>query len=136
MFLQVHTPPKINEDTDKNGTLIEGETRSIRCSASGKPRPQYTWIKLSTRADLSKEDRFSVDENTGILTVRGATRDDHGDYKCLAKNAAGTDERVINIAVVLKPRIVALKNISIATEKEATLSCSATGRPLPSIKFR
>ncbi|KAJ9592055.1 hypothetical protein L9F63_001394, partial [Diploptera punctata] len=132
IHVQVHTPPKIG-DMKRDEKFTEGETHSIQCLAHGKPAPKFTWIKMSTSADLSKEDRFTVDENTGMLTVRGATKDDHGNYKCVVKNEAGTDERVVNITVVLKPRIVTLKNISVPTDKNAKLSCSASGRPLPTV---
>ncbi|PSN54959.1 Fasciclin-2 [Blattella germanica] len=133
--VEVHTPPKIAKmNTDLR--IIEGETETLLCSALGKPMPRFSWIKVSTRADLSKEDRFSVDANTGALTIRGITKDDHGDYKCVAQNPAGKDEQIVKVTVILKPRIVALKNISILTDKEAVLSCSATGRPLPTVTFR
>jgi len=115
---------------------VETETTSVTCKANGKPLPTYSWIKSSTREDLATADRFSVEKNTGVLTIRDVSKDDDAEYKCIATNAAGKDERVVKINVILKPRIVAYKNISIPTGQEAKLSCSAFGRPIPTVTFR
>lgn len=117
-------------------TVVEAETASVTCRASGKPAPTFSWIKSSTREDLATVDRFSVDKHTGVLTIRGVSKDDDGEYKCIAMNAAGKIERIVKLAVILKPRIVTYKNISIPTDKEARLSCSASGRPMPTVTFR
>jgi hypothetical protein len=134
-FLKVHTPPTF-EKMNSSVTIVETETTSVTCKASGKPLPTYSWIKSSTREDLATADRFSVEKNTGVLTIRDISKDDNGEYKCVATNAAGKAERVVKINVILKPRIVAYKNISIPTGKEAKLSCSAFGRPIPTVTFR
>lgn len=116
--------------------VIETETASVTCRASGKPPPTFSWIKLSTREDLAIADRFSVEKHTGVLTIRDVSKDDDGEYKCVATNAAGKVEHVVRIHVTLKPRIVAYKNVSIPTDKEARISCSAFGRPMPKVTFR
>lgn len=133
--VEVHTPPKF-EKMNSSVTVVEAETASVMCKASGKPLPTYSWIKSSTREDLATADRFSVEKRTGVLTIRDVSKDDDGEYKCVATNAAGKAERVVKISVILKPRIVTYKNISIATGKEARLSCSAFGRPMPTVTFR
>lgn len=133
--VEVHTPPTF-EKMDSSLTVVEAETASVPCKANGKPVPTYSWIKASTREDLATADRFSVEKNMGVLTIRGVSKDDDGEYKCVATNAAGKVERVVKISVILKPRIVAYKNISIATGKDARLSCSAFGRPMPTVTFR
>jgi len=134
-FLKVHTPPTF-EKMNSSVTLVETETKSVTCKANGKPLPTYSWIKVSTREDLATADRFSVEKNTGVLTIRDISKDDDSEYKCVATNAAGKAERVVKINVILKPRIVAYRNISIPTGKEARLSCSAFGRPIPTVTFR
>jgi len=133
--VEVHTPPTF-EKMNSSVTLVETETTSVTCKANGKPLPTYSWIKASTREDLATADRFSVDKNTGVLTIRDISKDDDAEYKCVATNAAGKAERDVKISVVLKPRIVAYRNISIPTGQQAKLSCSAFGRPLPTVTFR
>lgn len=117
-------------------TIVETETAEVPCKASGKPLPTYSWIKVSTRENLATADRFSVREHTGFLTIRDVSKDDDAEYKCVAKNDAGEAEWVVKINVILKPRIITYKNISIPTGQEARLSCSAFGRPMPTIMFR
>jgi len=135
IHVEVHTPPTF-EKMNSSVTLVETETKSVTCKANGKPLPTYSWIKVSTREDLATADRFSVEKNTGVLTIRDISKDDDSEYKCVATNAAGKAERVVKINVILKPRIVAYRNISIPTGKEARLSCSAFGRPIPTVTFR
>jgi neurocan core protein len=134
-LLKVHTPPTF-ENMNSSVTVVEAITAAVPCKASGKPLPTYSWIKASTREDLATADRFSVEKHTGVLTIRDVSKDDDGEYKCVATNAAGKTERVVKINVILKPRIVAYKNISIPTGNEARLSCSAFGRPMPAVTFR
>lgn len=133
--VEVHTPPAF-EKTNSSVTLVETETKSVTCKANGKPSPTYSWIKASTREDLATTDRFSVEKITGVLTIRDISKDDDAEYKCVATNAAGKAEQVVKINVILKPRIVAYRNISIPTSQEARLSCSAFGRPIPTVTFR
>jgi neurocan core protein len=134
-LLKVHTPPTF-EKTNSSVTVVETKTEAVMCKASGKPLPTYSWIKTSTREDLATADRFSVEKHTGVLTIRDVSKDDDGEYKCVATNAAGKAESVVKINVVLKPRIVAYKNISIPTGNKTSLSCSAFGRPMPDVTFR
>jgi len=134
-FLKVHTPPSF-EKMNSSVKLVETETKSVTCKANGKPLPTYSWIKASTREDLTTADRFSVERNTGVLTIRDISKDDDAEYKCVATNAAGKAEHFVKIDVILKPRIVAYRNISIPTGQDARLSCSAFGRPIPSVTFR
>ncbi|XP_021918912.1 fasciclin-2 isoform X4 [Zootermopsis nevadensis] len=133
--VEVHIPPKF-EKMESSVTMVESETASVTCRAHGKPPPTFMWIKSSTQQDLTTADRFSVDRLTGVLTIRDVSKDDDGGYKCVATNAAGKIEHALKINVTLKPRIVAYKNISIPTNKQARLSCSASGRPMPTVTFR
>lgn len=61
--MEVQVPPKILPMDPVQ--VVEGETASVKCKATGKPPPKYQWIKLDGRRDLSKTDRFSVKELTG-----------------------------------------------------------------------
>lgn len=116
---------------------IEGEPFSIQCLASGKPSPKFKWVQDSTSKDLSSAGRFSVEPNTGVLTIAPAVEAlDDGNYKCEANNEAGVKDKIVRLTVVVRPKIHELKNISIPTTQEAILECSASGKPLPEITFR
>nr|CAD7417124.1 unnamed protein product [Timema cristinae] len=132
----VHTPPTFEDMGSEPVEVIEGEQASVTCKAKGKPQPKFSWIKSLKQENLASADRFAVNELTGVLTITRVTKEDDGEYVCVAKNAAGSVERTIRLSVVTKPIVVTYTNISIAMEKDATLQCSASGRPSPFVTFR
>ncbi|XP_048516191.1 fasciclin-2 isoform X2 [Athalia rosae] len=133
--VEVHVRPVI-EGLESGVEIIEGENANIVCKATGKPPPKFTWVKSLEQRNLASADRFSVDEDTGILTITNANRDDAGEYQCTATNAAGTASDVILVAVVVKPKIMEFRNSTSVVEKSATLTCMAYGRPPPIVTFR
>lgn len=135
--VEVHTKPTISESMPKSLEVVDGESASITCNASGKPAPVYTWLKGSTKQNLAAaSDRFIVNEITGVLTITKVARDDNTEFKCIANNRAGNAEHNVRVTVIIKPNILDLKNISVPVGKEAILECRAAGNPLPSITFR
>ncbi|KAF4523467.1 hypothetical protein B566_EDAN014993 [Ephemera danica] len=133
--VEVHTPPTF-ENMQTEAEVVEGDSGSITCVAKGKPPPHYYWVKADTRQDLSSTERFSSNLQTGVLTINPAHRNDRGQYKCRAKNAAGDVERSVTLSVVVRPHIDELINISVPLDREATMKCVATGWPLPQITFQ
>lgn len=117
-------------------TIIEGETASAKCSATGKPPPTFQWIKLRDRQDLSVTDRFEVKELTGELIMNRVEFNDDGLYKCLAKNSVGFVETTVKINVLVKPRIFELLNITSPIGSQPEIVCKAHGRPAPRVLFR
>lgn len=120
-------------------SVIEGRTASIQCSATGKPPPSYKWIKESRNEDLSKTDRFSVKETSGLLVINRVEYGDNGYYKCEAKNDADIAEQRVKVNVLVSPKIDKLQrqlNITAAVGTEATIACLAQGRPVPQVTFR
>ncbi|XP_066902573.1 fasciclin-2 isoform X2 [Halyomorpha halys] len=135
--VEVHTPPKMIGDMMTKLEAVEGEATSMACQADGKPPPTYTWIKASTGKNLATfSDRFGVNEITGQLSILKVSREDNGDFKCIANNGAGMVEQNVHLTVIVKPQIVELNNMSLSTGKEAVIECRATGNPPPVISFR
>lgn len=116
--------------------VVEGDSGSITCVAKGKPAPQYFWVRDGTQQDLSSSARFSSNQQTGVLTINPAHRNDRGQYKCRARNAAGTVERSVMLSVVVRPHIDELINVSARVEREVQLKCVVTGWPLPQVTFQ
>ena len=85
---------------------------------------------------MSKTDRFSVKQNTGLLIINRAEYNDQGQYKCVANNSAGNAEVSVNITVLKKPRIYELLNITSQVEADTKIICKAMGRPTPTVLFR
>lgn len=46
-LFQVHSPPEIEPITETL-EVLEGETASLTCKATGKPQPTYRWTKQNT----------------------------------------------------------------------------------------
>lgn len=135
--VEVHTPPKFKDDMPTSHEVVEGESASIACAAEGKPAPKYTWIRASTQQNLGiASDRFTVNELTGVLNILRVTKDDNGDFKCIANNGAGSVEKDVHFVVIIKPQIAELKNITFKTDDEAIMECRVTGNPVPTITFR
>lgn len=132
--VEVQIPPTIEPMQPLD--IIEGDLASIQCNAIGKPPPVYTWIKRSTKQDLSKTDRFSVNPNTGLLVINKVEQDDHSEYQCLAKNSADEAIFTVRINVLIKPKIYDFTNITASVNKSARLICKVQGRPAPVVTFK
>ncbi|XP_016769821.1 fasciclin-2 isoform X4 [Apis mellifera] len=133
--VEVHIRPTVSEMPNPIN-MIEGKDASIKCEARGKPPPKFTWVKSLTHQNLSNVDRFSVDPDTGVLTITNVNRDDAGEYQCTATNLAGTANTNIMVNVIVKPKIIEFLNSTVVEDKEATLVCKAFGRPPPQVTFR
>ncbi|KAJ8915925.1 hypothetical protein NQ315_015540 [Exocentrus adspersus] len=132
--VEVQIPPRI-ADMDSI-TIIEGETASAKCTATGKPPPVYQWIKLKDRQDLAVADRFEVKKNSGELIMTRIEYNDDGIYKCVAENTVGRVEATVRINVLVKPRIDELLNVTAPVGSETKIICKAYGRPPPAVVFR
>ncbi|XP_015370369.1 PREDICTED: fasciclin-2-like [Diuraphis noxia] len=135
--VEVHIPPTFAPDQVSQLEVVEGEMASVRCAANGKPEPKVTWIHMPDQRDLSEgTERYSVNKLTGVLSLNRISRTDNGQFKCVASNAAGQIERLVNVVVLIKPEVLDVTNVSVPINTEARVKCTANGNPLPSIMFR
>ncbi|KAJ8984502.1 hypothetical protein NQ317_014592, partial [Molorchus minor] len=132
--VEVQVPPTISQMDDI--TVIDGETASIKCNATGKPPPSYQWIKLRERQDLAVTDRFEVKRITGQLIMNQIKFEDDGVYKCIAENTVDRVEATVRINVLVRPRIYELWNVTAPIATETKLICKVYGRPPPRVTFR
>ncbi|XP_024936745.1 basement membrane-specific heparan sulfate proteoglycan core protein [Cephus cinctus] len=65
----------------------EGEPVEFRCKATGNPPPQIEWVRVL--GDMNPEAAFY----NGIWQLPAATKNDAAEYKCIARNEAGVNER-------------------------------------------
>ncbi|XP_004686665.1 PREDICTED: leucine-rich repeat, immunoglobulin-like domain and transmembrane domain-containing protein 3 [Condylura cristata] len=83
-------------------TSALGSNILLRCDATGQPTPQLTW----TRADSALVNYTVIQESPGegirwsIMSLPGISTKDAGDYKCKAKNLAGSSEAVVTVTVL------------------------------------
>ncbi|KAG8196694.1 hypothetical protein JTE90_023205 [Oedothorax gibbosus] len=132
--VEVHVPPEIIELDDRLETT-EGNEATLRCQASGFPRPSYAWFDPDQR-DLSNVEGHVVDADNGILRIASVKRENRGTYTCLAKNPAGDAKRTLDLSVIVKPEIKEFNNITSVENEAATFECKAIGDPLPELTIR
>ena len=84
-------PPKIQTKLAKEVHLNEGESYTLECEATGKPKPMVIWMKGNTRI---KEKR-----NKAQVILNPVKYVDKGPYKCMAVNRGGVVEVTVNLTV-------------------------------------
>ena len=78
-----------------------------------------------------------MDEQTGTLTLFSVAARDAGTFTCRAENQAGRVEAAASLAVIIRPKVQRLENVtSHAGAAGARLTCLASGHPLPRIIWR
>lgn len=101
--VEVQSSPVIHGTMISEITVKEKESISIQCKAFGRPPPIYSWIKESEGQIVSEESgRLIVNKQTGVLTIDNVLKEDDGEFRCLATNSVGNDEKIVKIIVILK----------------------------------
>ncbi|XP_019884797.1 basement membrane-specific heparan sulfate proteoglycan core protein isoform X13 [Camponotus floridanus] len=75
----------------------EGEPVEFRCEATGNPSPQLDWIRV--HGSMSPEATF----HNGIWNLPAASKNDAAEYKCIARNNVGIDEKTTILYVEDNP---------------------------------
>ncbi|CAH1238941.1 MST1R [Branchiostoma lanceolatum] len=81
--------------------ITVGDDVTIRCSCEdGMPEPKFRWTKHRLRARDTSDlpNSATVDENSGLLTIRNVQLRDSGIYSCVADNRV-PPPRSVEIAV-------------------------------------
>lgn len=127
------SPFKVADD------LSEGQRLSLVCLVTvGTPPISFSWMKDGRPLSSVQGVKVSLyDEDQGQLKIDRLTREHTGNYTCSAKNAFGTDQMSVTVALRFKPRWRNLDDQSAATVAgtEFRLDCRATGHPEPVVKI-
>ncbi|XP_050492351.1 basement membrane-specific heparan sulfate proteoglycan core protein-like isoform X7 [Bombus huntii] len=91
-LLDIPVPPRVIVEPSSL-QVMEGEPAEFRCEATGNPPPRVEWIRVY--GPMSP----GVVVNNGILLLRSASRYDAAEYKCVARNNVGVDERTVILHV-------------------------------------
>ncbi|KAM4703586.1 neural cell adhesion molecule 1 isoform 2-T2 [Rhinophrynus dorsalis] len=133
----VNVPPTVRaRQVTVNSTANLGESVVLGCDADGFPEPEISWTK---RGELIEEedDKFSFNEDNTEMTIHRVEKDDEDEYSCIAENKAGESDATIRLKVYAKPKITYVENkTAVELDNEITLTCEASGDPLPSITWR
>ncbi|XP_018405456.1 PREDICTED: basement membrane-specific heparan sulfate proteoglycan core protein-like [Cyphomyrmex costatus] len=75
----------------------EGEPVEFRCEATGNPPPQLDWIRV--HGSMSPEATFY----NGVWSLPATSKNDAAEYKCVARNNVGIDEKTTILYVQDNP---------------------------------
>eukprot|EP00071_Canis_lupus_P006937 XP_005622503.1 hemicentin-1 isoform X3 [Canis lupus familiaris] len=136
--LSVHTPPSIigNHGIPENISVVEKNSVSLTCEASGIPLPSITWLKDGWPVSLSSSVRILSGGRT--LRLMQTRLEDAGQYTCVVRNAAGEERKIFGLSVLVPPRIVGentLEDVKVKEKQSVTLTCEVTGNPVPEITW-
>ncbi|ESN98989.1 hypothetical protein HELRODRAFT_188972 [Helobdella robusta] len=128
--------------TPRDKTVLAGSRVNFRCSVTGNPTPAVFWLKENSQTLMFPKkdyDRLSVTDD-GTLMIDNVKKSDAGQYLCKGVNDAGQAYYKAKLEVKdsddkMHPPIIKLspQNQTLAANTEATLLCSASGDPTPSI---
>ena len=80
---------------------------------------------------------MSVNPDTGTLRIENISKEDEGNYSCIARTRAGDIEATAYIIINIKPSIESFEDLTVLEGiNEAPLSCKVIGDPLPSIHWK
>lgn len=78
---------------------MEDKSLTLSCVVTGLPRPEITWYRNGKEFVPTPNVSMSYDEETAILNIKRITMDQEGEFKCVAKNAAGEAECIAQVTV-------------------------------------
>ncbi|XP_058409147.1 basement membrane-specific heparan sulfate proteoglycan core protein isoform X9 [Diceros bicornis minor] len=139
--LSVHGPPTVSVLPEGPVWVKVGKSVTLECVSAGEPRSSVRWTRLGTPANLEKQ-MYGLVDSHAVLQISSAKPSDAGTYVCQAQNALGTAQK--RVEVIVDPGIVTPGAPQVQVEEAeltveaghtATLRCSATGSPTPTIHW-
>ncbi|XP_076872442.1 hemicentin-1 isoform X2 [Brachyhypopomus gauderio] len=134
IMLTVHVPPSIADEATE---LVVSRLTPvvIGCTASGVPDPVLHWSKDGVQ--LARDGDVYKVLPSGPLEITAAELSHSGRYTCVAKNAAGSAYRHVQLVVQESPVIhTQPTTLDIILNNHVTLPCHATGTPRPTITWQ
>uniref|UniRef100_A0A8C5IR77 Neural cell adhesion molecule 1 n=1 Tax=Junco hyemalis TaxID=40217 RepID=A0A8C5IR77_JUNHY len=120
----VNVPPSVRaRQSTMNATANLSQSVTLACDADGS-HPE-------------EEDKYSFNSDGSELVIHRVDKSDEAEYICIAENKAGEADATIHLKVFAKPKITYVENkTAMELEDQITLTCEASGDPIPSITWR
>ncbi|OPJ68262.1 neural cell adhesion molecule 1 isoform X10 [Patagioenas fasciata] len=135
----VNVPPSVRaRQSTMNATANLSQSVTLACDADGFPEPTVTWTKDGEPIEQEEdEDKYSFNYDGSELVIKKVDKSDEAEYICIAENKAGEQDATIHLKVFAKPKITYVENkTAMELEDQITLTCEASGDPIPSITWR
>ncbi|XP_061680955.1 hemicentin-1 isoform X2 [Syngnathoides biaculeatus] len=134
--ITVHVPPTILGEVQfpKNVSVVVKNPVALSCEVSGIPLPAITWLKDGR--PIGGTSSLRVLSGGRSLRLMHAGVEDAGRYTCIASNNAGEEKKDFDLDVLVPPSILQEGSVTDTKVKERhniTLSCEASGNPIPEI---
>ncbi|KAM7337635.1 hypothetical protein ACRRTK_003754 [Alexandromys fortis] len=140
VILKKDVPPTVQaRQSIVNATANLGQSVTLVCDADGFPEPTMSWTKDGEPIENEEEDddKHIFSDDSSELTIRNVDKNDEAEYVCIAENKAGEQDASIHLKVFAKPKITYVENqTAMELEEQVTLTCEASGDPIPSITWR
>ena len=81
-FVVVVSPPRFSVKLPAKVVAWFGGSLKLNCSATGDPQPVISWKKQGGQLPFGRSQQINVD-----LVIRDISRNDRGNYICIATNA-------------------------------------------------
>ncbi|KAM7093056.1 hemicentin-2 [Molossus nigricans] len=136
--LRVQVPPQIAGLNSEQVTAILNSSVSLPCDVRAHPSPEVTWYKDSQALSLG-EDIFLL-PGTHTLQLARAQPSDSGTYVCEALNAAGRDQKLVQLSVLVPPTFRQPPSgpqdgFLVRAGDKAILSCETDSFPEPAVTW-
>ncbi|NXG50436.1 NCAM1 protein, partial [Psilopogon haemacephalus] len=135
----VNVPPSVRaRQSTMNATANLSQSVTLACDADGYPEPTMTWTKDGEPIEeADDEEKYSFNYDGSELIIKKVDKSDEAEYICIAENKAGEQDATIHLKVFAKPKITYVENkTAMELEEQITLTCEASGDPIPSITWR
>ncbi|XP_066190846.1 neural cell adhesion molecule 1 isoform X3 [Sylvia atricapilla] len=135
----VNVPPSVRaRQSTMNATANLSQSVTLACDTDGFPEPTVTWTKDGDPVEeVEDEDKYSFNYDGSELVIHRVDKSDEAEYICIAENKAGEADATIHLKVFAKPKITYVENkTAMELEDQITLTCEASGDPIPSITWR
>ncbi|XP_036253233.1 neural cell adhesion molecule 1 isoform X3 [Molothrus ater] len=138
----VNVPPSVRaRQSTMNATANLSQSVTLACDADGFPEPTVSWTKdgepVEEEEEEEEDDKYSFNSDGSELVIHRVDKSDEAEYICIAENKAGEADATIHLKVFAKPKITYVENkTAMELEDQITLTCEASGDPIPSITWR
>nr|XP_046206515.1 hemicentin-1-like [Oncorhynchus gorbuscha] len=95
-FVRIREPPVLKGEAHTSQTVAQSGTAMLDCPVHGDPSPVLRWVHDGR--PLLRSLRLQSLHN-GSLAIYSITREDAGEYQCVAESEAGVAERTISLKV-------------------------------------